>query len=177
MASVYDVANFFVDIANKSDDDNMTNLKVNKLLYYAQGAFLARYGRRLFDCDIQAWELGPVVPCVYHKYKYCGRNPIQSIDETYSPNLFSQEELETLLDVMREKGKYTGSALVRETHKPGTPWSNSFEGSIISDGLMREYFTKYPLPAFDEVVKAPIISVLPNEWYDPEEDEVWEAYL
>ena len=39
MANVYDVANFFIGIANKSADDSITNLKLNKLLYFAQGVF------------------------------------------------------------------------------------------------------------------------------------------
>ena len=48
MATVFDVADFFIDIANMSEDDQMTNLKLNKLLYYAQGVFLARTGKPLF---------------------------------------------------------------------------------------------------------------------------------
>lgn len=40
MATVFDVADFFIDIANMSEDDQMTNLKLNKLLYYAQGVSL-----------------------------------------------------------------------------------------------------------------------------------------
>ena len=69
MATVFDVADFFIDIANMSEDDQMTNLKLNKLLYYAQGVFLARTGKPLFDDDIEAWDLGPVVSCIYQKYK------------------------------------------------------------------------------------------------------------
>ncbi len=42
MADVFDAADFFIQIANQSEDDQMTNLKLNKLLYYTQGAFLAR---------------------------------------------------------------------------------------------------------------------------------------
>ena len=39
MANVFDVANLFIQIANQSEDDSITNLKLNKLLYYAQGTF------------------------------------------------------------------------------------------------------------------------------------------
>ena len=78
MADVFDVAEFFIQVANQSEDDQMTNLKLNKLLYYAQGAYLARTGKPLFENRIEAWDLGPVVPEVYHKYKVCGKNPIAS---------------------------------------------------------------------------------------------------
>jgi uncharacterized phage-associated protein len=60
MADVFDVAAFFVQMANLSADDQMTNLKLNKLLYYAQGASLARTGNTLFNDSIEAWPYGPV---------------------------------------------------------------------------------------------------------------------
>lgn len=40
MADVFQPANCFIDIANQSEDDQITNLKLNKLLYYAWGRFL-----------------------------------------------------------------------------------------------------------------------------------------
>jgi len=126
MANVFDVAEFFIRIANQSEDDQMTNMKLNKLLYYAQGAFLARTGKPLFENQIEAWPLGPVVTDIYHKYKVCGKNPISS-DEDVNHAAFTEEEFETLLDVMREYGKYTGSTLVSLSHLPGTPWRNTQE--------------------------------------------------
>lgn len=179
MANVFDVANFFIQVANQSEDDQMTNLKLNKLLYYAQGAFLARTGRPLFDNPIEAWPLGPVVSDIYHKYKVCGRNPIASDDGEFDYSKFSEEEMDVLLDVMREFGKYTGSALVSMTHRQGTPWSDTRERgeSVLSNADMRDYFNSHPVPAFCDTVCAPRVSVLPSDWYAPEEDAVWEAYL
>ena len=49
MATVFDVADFFIDIANKNNDDSMSNMKLYKLLYFSQGVYLARTGRYLFD--------------------------------------------------------------------------------------------------------------------------------
>ena len=49
--------------------DDLTNMKLNKLLYFAQGYYLKKYGRPLFDNAIEAWEHGPVVPEVYSAYK------------------------------------------------------------------------------------------------------------
>lgn len=178
MANVFDVADFFIQIANQSEDDQMTNLKVNKLLYYAQGAFLARTGSPLFDDQIEAWPLGPVVVDIYHKYKVCGRNPISSegdIDRT----CFTDEEFEVLLDVMREFGKYTGSALVSFTHRPGTPWSNAREKNItvLDQSDIKKYFTEHPVPQLKNVISVPQVTKLPKDWYDPEEDSEWEGYL
>ena len=81
MANVFDVADFFIDIANKNTDDTLTNLKLNKLLYYAQGEYLARTGKPLFDDEIQAWDYGPVVPVIYYKYKRNNANEITPITD------------------------------------------------------------------------------------------------
>ena len=58
MATVFDFANFFIDLANKTDDDYITNLKLNKLLYFAQGVSLARTNNPLFQEAIEAWKFG-----------------------------------------------------------------------------------------------------------------------
>ena len=62
MVHAIDVARFFINIANTIPTyDLMTNLRVNKLLYFAQGECLRRLGYPLFDDDIEAWTYGPVV--------------------------------------------------------------------------------------------------------------------
>ena len=80
MANVHDVAQFFIGLANEQANneqgDMMTNLRLQKLLYFAQGWHLARYGKPLFDDDIEAWQYGPVVPSVYNAYKQYGRGGI-----------------------------------------------------------------------------------------------------
>ena len=179
MANVFDVADFFVQLANQSEDDQITNLKLNKLLYYAQGAFLARTGHPLFHNTMEAWPLGPVIPDVYHKYKVCGKNPIASAESSLDRSKFSCDELEVLLDVMREFGQYTGSALVSFTHKPGTPWSNAIAAGDESLYLtyMKDYFTAHPVPHFSDQSSSAQVTKLPADWYDPTEDAEWEAYL
>lgn len=178
MADVYDVADFFVKLANQSEDDQMTNLKVNKLIYYAQGAFLARTGRPLFDEDIEPWPLGPVVPKIYHKYKVCGRGPITS-EGDLDPKLFTEEEYEVLLDVMRELGQYTGAALVSRTHSPGTPWSRAAlaHAPVLEREDMKDYFTKHPVPRLGDKLSIPRVTAFPADWYSPDEDEEWENVI
>ena len=55
MASAKDVAAFFVNYGEKSGE-LMTNLRVNKLLFFAQGIHLARKGVPLFPEEIEAWR-------------------------------------------------------------------------------------------------------------------------
>ncbi|MFD2419431.1 Panacea domain-containing protein [Amycolatopsis pigmentata] len=62
------VAKWFVAWAEADDEATLSNLKLQKLLYYAQGHYLALTGRPLFDDEIQAWSHGPVVPAVYRQW-------------------------------------------------------------------------------------------------------------
>ena len=177
MAKVQDVANFFIDIENTKPEGNITNMKLNKLMYFAQGLHLARYGTPLFDEEIQAWQYGPVVPSVYRKYNSHSALPIINTDEDYDFNVFTDEELEILIDVERTYGIYEASALVSLTHQKDTPWYKVYvemEKRPIIEGDMKEYFSKV-LPMI-ELPTPEKISVLPQEWYDPEDDKAWGGY-
>ena len=123
MHSVFEVADFFVDLAIKGAGDLISPLKINKLLYYAQGNFLAKYNAPLFPEKIQAWQYGPVIPEIYHKYKVLGRQPIEIVDEDYSASIFTPEETTFLLDIAREYGKYSAETLVTKTHSED-PWKS-----------------------------------------------------
>ncbi|BDR52193.1 hypothetical protein KIM372_01000 [Bombiscardovia nodaiensis] len=62
MVRAIDVADFFVIAAQEDHADGMTNMKVNKLLYFAQAASLRKSGKPLFDDPIEAWQLGRLSP-------------------------------------------------------------------------------------------------------------------
>lgn len=182
MCKVQDVADFFVDSALNDPDDNMTNLRVNKLLFFAQGWSLARRnGKPLFNDDFFAWDLGPVIPDVYHRFKVAGRNKIQDVDnENYDEN-FSEEEAQLLIDVLRAYSRYSTSGLVDMTHRSGTPWSKVYEAhvkNVIPKKDIQAYFES--LPAL-ESFSVPMLSetdfigrrdevtgnyVLPEDWAD-----------
>ena len=105
MLKAADVACFFIDIANRSEEGSMTNLQLNKLLYYAQGCSIQRTGMPLFPEVIEAWKHGPVVSDVYHTYKVCGKNPIESTGSADQTAEMSAETRDLLIDVYREYGK------------------------------------------------------------------------
>lgn len=119
------VANFMLYIMNDAFDD-LTNMKINKLLYYAQGYYLGKYGKPLFDDDIEAWEHGPVVPTVYSAYKKYGDQPIQNDNDYPAPEMTPEVE-DVLYAVARKYGRYTASALRNMTHVVGTPWDQVYQ--------------------------------------------------
>ena len=140
MYKAVDIANFFITVF-RYDEEYPTNLKLNKLVYFAQGHALARLGRPLFDEDIYAWQFGPVVPSVYQEFKKYGREGVSMIDSELPE--FSSEEAELLIDVARTYGQFTGSSLTAKTHIEGSPWSQVYDGEpdrVISKDSIKKYF-------------------------------------
>lgn len=147
MANVRDVARFFIDLGEKQYEagigDLVTPLRLQKLLYFAQGWFLARYGRPLFNARIEAWEHGPVVPEVYNAYRHLKGNGITSAGMP-DESCFSEEEISTLIDVAAEYDKHSTWALVDMTHEPDTPWAATAWNDTISTEKIRAYFSAKP---------------------------------
>ena len=115
--------------------DYISNLKLQKLLYYAQGTFLAITDSPLFEDAIEAWMHGPVVPSVYHAYKNNGDHGIEPPDN-FDPSIFSNEETELLTEVYDEFGQYSAWKLRNMTHEE-TPWKATPQGSIIPTALIQ----------------------------------------
>ena len=76
MISSVDVANLFLSWANR-DGDLITNLKMQKLLYYAQAWHLVYFKKPLFCDSIKAWSFGPIATDAYYAFKKFGYSPIQ----------------------------------------------------------------------------------------------------
>src|SRR5688572_18511108 len=83
MPSALDVAKYLLSLQDEEVGDSISNLKLQKLLYYAQGFHLAEHGRALFEERIEAWQHGPVIPTVYPEFKDYGRGGLPS-DLKYS---------------------------------------------------------------------------------------------
>lgn len=64
---------------------SITNLKLQKLLYFVQGEFFKLRGARLISDDFYAWQLGPVVPNVYYEYAIYSSAPIPGLQNYNSP--------------------------------------------------------------------------------------------
>lgn len=81
MAHAEDVARFFLYLAaQEAEPELVTHMRLQKLLYHAQGWSLAARGRPLFDSPIEAWVHGPVVRSVYPMFRDHGDQPIPSCE-------------------------------------------------------------------------------------------------
>lgn len=84
MYSASDIAKVIINWCNYYNIA-ITNLKLQKLLYFVQGEFFKIRNSRLIDDDFYAWQLGPVVPSVYYEYAIYSSSRIPSIPNYTSP--------------------------------------------------------------------------------------------
>ena len=135
-----DIVKLFLKLQGLDEDsgDVITNLKAQKLLYYAQGVALAETGQPLFDEDFRNWQHGPVIPEVYQKLKQFGSNQIE-LDEELNESLFSDSELEMLIRAYRSFGQYSAWKLRDMTHAEA-PWRDTKPDEVITKGAIKKYF-------------------------------------
>jgi len=139
MAQVQDIAKCFLYLDDTNEGDGISNLKLQKLVYYAQGFYSAIFGKPLFDKNISAWAHGPVVPDLYHEYKKYGSNPIP-ISSDFDKNTLTQDEFELVEEVFEVFGQYSAWKLRNMTHEE-SPWLNhESEADTIPLTEITEYF-------------------------------------
>ena len=139
MATAKDVAEYLVWLAEHDDSEPMTNLKVQKLLYYVQGFHLAIDGKPLFNDLIEAWIHGPAVSSVFHQYKTHGSDRIQRTVEVDQLDL-TPEQKELINDVYRVYGQFSAGGLRNLTHSE-PPWLNTPQGQPITLSAMKDFFS------------------------------------
>jgi uncharacterized phage-associated protein len=122
------------------DSDGISNLKLQKLLYYAQGTFLSLKKEKLFEDSLLAWTHGPVVESVYHDYKNFGSHPI-IFDENYSDADIDEADRDLLEGVFDEFSSYSAWKLRDMTHNE-EPWKHTPAGGIIDEALIKDYFDR-----------------------------------
>ena len=58
-------------------DRGINNLKLQKVLYYIQEAFLNKKGKECFEDRIKMWQYGPAVPSVNNIFLAAGSSPLK----------------------------------------------------------------------------------------------------
>lgn len=126
--------------ADEEGGEYISNLKLQKLLYYAQGCFLAVTDQPLFGDAIVAWQHGPVVESVYHQYKKNGAEGI-FFDEDFNFSDFTDDENDLLTEVYNVFGQYSAWKLRNMTHNEA-PWLETAQNEVIPIEKIREYFKR-----------------------------------
>lgn len=139
MLTAQDVAEYFLTIVDRENaGDTLTNLKIQKLLYYAQGFSLALYRRPLFHEKIIRWNLGPVVIEVYENLKGFGSDSIPA-PENFDISKFDDDDIELLNEVFEVYGQFSAAALVNMTHEE-PPWRTTKDKEEIDHKKLQNFF-------------------------------------
>ncbi|MDV3198479.1 MAG: DUF4065 domain-containing protein [Vigna little leaf phytoplasma] len=143
--NVFNVAQFFL-----KKDPTINKTKIQKLLYYAQGYYLAKYNQVLFEEPIEAWPYGPVISAVY------AETLLQEIQPSFRYFDFSsrmtnialtKEQKEILEQVFHDLGRLSAAQLSEKTHKE-EPWRNTYNAHKlyseceIKPSILRNFFKK-----------------------------------
>ena len=140
MANARDITDYFLS-KTIDEDSKITNLKLQKLLYYAQGFYLALFDKKLFDEEIEAWQYGPVCVSIYHNFKGYGSNVIPyKEDKKEFSKIFSSEQIEFLDEIYDVFGQFSAWKLRDMTHEEPTWINNKDSASLISQNEMKKYF-------------------------------------
>lgn len=118
----------------------ISNLQLQKILYYIQAGFLKKLKYSAFNEDILAWKHGPVIPEVYYTFN---SYVASCIEKRYDIDIELDEKEEKIInDVILEKANLNAWDLVEMTHEED-PWKDTYEenqNKIISKKKIKQYF-------------------------------------
>lgn len=159
MYDVRDVANLTLDFADQRNF-KLTNLALQKLLYFVHGWFYAMYDEPLIKNKFEAWQYGPVQRVIYDQFKTFKDNPIVGVRATYldpatgepvyrEPRIIP-EHADVIYGVLLKYEHHTAGQLVRESHVEDGPWEYVWQqaeevvypGMKIPDALILDHFKR-----------------------------------
>jgi uncharacterized phage-associated protein len=138
------VANFVLDFA-ESEGAIMSNLAINKIVFFLHAYFLVQFGRPLVSAKIEAWDYGPVFRELYREFKSFGDQPIAGRAGRISPENgrrevctydFSEDEQTFLRILARKYVQLSAGALVAMSHERGGPWDQVWNHAKLTNASM-----------------------------------------
>lgn len=138
---IMEAARYLVYLSYNDHTYSLTPLKLQKVLYYAQGWSFVWDDKPLFPEEFEAWQYGPVNREVYDNFKVYKGQEIPDY-EGQIPLSAASDELETIKSVWEEYGAETAGSLVNMTHTEA-PWIEAYRtGKIISNHSIQNFFVK-----------------------------------
>lgn len=109
-----------------NDRNPISNLQLQKILYYIQKDFLTM-GKLAFADEIEAWQFGPVVPSVYYRFCVFGAMPITS---TYDDIIIDKDNIDIVDQIVEKKRVLNPWDMVEETHKKDGAWDQIYKNGL-----------------------------------------------
>jgi len=140
--SALDIAKYVI-IHEHKENFEVSNLRLQKLLYFIQAIILCKTNVPCFSDDMEAWPFGPVIPSVYYTYRIFGNMNIILSEQETMPIIDEATKLfiDNILKVCR---RYKTFQLVEITHHQ-SPWIDAHKNGskgIIEKSALKNYFLK-----------------------------------
>ena len=136
-------AQYILSRCQETRDPAVTPMQLIKLVYIAHGVMLGRHGVPLLEETVEAWRYGPVIRSVYNSVRGFKSAPVTMVAGA-RPHVFSDAERAVMDHVVNVYGPHDAVVLSAATHKPGTPWSITWErfgqNSTISNDLIENFY-------------------------------------
>lgn len=142
MALATNVAKYILSLADIEKGQVISNLALQKLLYYCQGYYLAftENNEALFEENIVAWRYGPAVENVYQEYKKYGSASLPNNEWTDEMVATLSEKQRNVIEAVNDVYKgYSAIALMEKTHME-TPWRETEQSEIITREKIYAFF-------------------------------------
>ncbi|WP_106638619.1 Panacea domain-containing protein [Allosphingosinicella vermicomposti] len=153
------IANEFL---KRAGSGGLTQMQLQKLVYFAHGWALALRDAPLVAEDVEAWNYGPVYRDLYDHTKYFGKDPIERLitpDDDEAARFFSRSkdpkapyeaeltdyERQLIDAVWMRYGKLSGARLSALTHQRNTPWFDTFKSGrseAIDNERIKQHYTE-----------------------------------
>lgn len=147
------VANAFIEKAKGKGINDLSPMKLQKLVYFAHAWMLAIVDKPLIKDNVKAWKFGPVIDSVYHEFKSFGSSNISTLGTEFegleSDDVFdikyvipklpkSDETASAIIDAILDTyGDRSAISLSNLTHEPGSAWC--ITRAQHKDGAVREF--------------------------------------
>ena len=118
------VNSFYVIEKFKKEKKSVTNLKLQKLMYFMEALYMATSDENsLFEQEFLAWNFGPVCRELYDYYKDYGNDEIQlSESEKKRAKKIPRINLILVDALFKMFSSWSTYDLVELTHLKGSPW-------------------------------------------------------
>lgn len=137
MYSALEIANYVIHFCIEHNSP-ISNLQLQKILYFIQRECLGKLNKPAFKDDIVAWKFGPVVEDVYHEYSGYSSLPITTSEEI----TIEDKEVKNIINEVTRKCMHKPAwELVEDTHRPGSAWTKVFapnQNNVIVHELIKE---------------------------------------
>ena len=150
------LAKWFIAKVEHEPEQDLSNLKLQKLLYMAHSLFLHEHKVALVAEDFQAWNHGPVVGILYREYKPHGEGPIQMELAGDGPwTRLSTEVVDALERTWMGFGGYSAPKLREITHQLG-PWPLIHQPGVKNLVIPNESIGA-SWPEFESLTEKPVV--------------------